>query len=189
MKVLTNTITGLILFLVSAPFYTSAQDSTYYDNKHQIGINASKFIVLFNEQVNSIELSYRKKINYPYSLRGGLSYEHNTAEDGLFNASARLGIDRYFKEKTKWKFYYGAEAYFSKTILNSSDRETTKYGGFVFLGLLYHLSESFSLSTEPNFSVLRIAFKDPDSFDPDANRSWYEFRLGNIGQIQLNFHF
>lgn len=175
--------------MVSVPLLAYSQDSTYHVNRHQIGINASKFIVLFNEQVNSLELSYRYKLAWPYSLRTGLSYEHNTADDGLFNASARVGIDKYFKTNKKWKFYYGTEAYFSRTELNSSNRTTTKYGGFIFLGLLYHLSESFSLSTEPNFSVLYIDFKDPDSFDPDASRSWYEFNLGNIGQIQLNFHF
>ncbi len=176
------------LILLSVPFFCFSQDSLMV-NRHQLGINASKFLSFFNEQVNSLEMAYRYKLSHPYSLRSGLSFEQNTAEDGLLNASIKLGVDRYFKYSEKWKFYYGIDAYYSRDKLNSSNRRTTKFGGFLFIGFLLHLDEHFSFSTEPNFSILRVQFRDEESFNPEANRNWYEFRTGNIGHIQLNFHF
>ena len=179
---------GLIV-LLSIPFYCAAQDTTRMISKHQVGFNASKFISLFNEQTNSLEIIYRLRIKQPYSFRLGLSFEQNTADDGIFDGSMRVGVDRYFKNTEKWDFYYGIDAFLSRAVINSSDRITTKYGGFIFLGIMFHIGNHFSLATEPNFSILRVAFRDDDSFDPEANREWYEYSIGNIGQIQLNFHF
>ena len=132
---------------------------------------------------------YRMSVKQPYSLRVGLGFEQNTADDGIFDGSARIGIDKYFKSTARWDFYYGIDAFLSREVVNSSDRKTTRYGGFVFLGIMFHIGNHFSLATEPNFSVLRVVFRDDDSFDPEANREWYEYSIGNIGQIQLNFHF
>ena len=179
---------GLVL-LLSIPFYCTGQDTTQVMNKHQIGFNASKFISLFNEQTNSLEITYRMAIKQPYSIRAGLSFEQNTADDGIFDGSLRIGADKYFKKTRRWDFYYGMDAFLSREVVSSSERENVRFGGFVFLGILFHIGDHFSLSTEPNFSVLRVVFRDDDSFDPEANREWYEYSVGNIGQIQLNFHF
>jgi len=186
-------LSGMLILMLSASFLTlKAQqntDSVFAANKHQIGINASKFIILFNEQVNSLELNYRYNLGNPYSLRSALSYEQNTADDGIWDASVKLGLDKKFKTSEKWEFYYGIDAFFQNTIISSSERTTSKIGGFVFIGVMRHFGSHFSLSTEPNFSVIYVDYKDPTSFSTDANRSWYEYKIGNIGQIQVNFHF
>jgi hypothetical protein len=183
---------GLLILFSATQFNVLAQqqwDSVYIKNKHQLGINASKFIAIFNEQVNSLELNYRYRINYPLSLRTSLSYDQNTADDGLWDASFKIGIDRQFKSSKKWIFYHGIDAYFQNTIISSSERTTLKVGGFIFIGILRYFGSHFSIATEPNFSILYVDFKDPTAFSTDANRSWTEYKLGNIGHIQLNFHF
>jgi len=54
---------------------------------------------------------------------------------------------------------------------------------------MYHIGDHFSISTEPNLSLLRVRMRDEDSFDPEANREFFTSNIGNIGQIQINFHF
>lgn len=182
----------LILVLSTSYFSLKAQqnsDSVIVDNRHQIGINASKFLALLNDQENSLELIYRYSFNNPYSLRAALSYEQNTADDGIWDVALKLGVDRKFKKSDKWIFYYGVDMFFQNSIINSSDRTTTKVGGFVFIGIMRKFGNHFSLATEPNFSVVYVDYKDPSAFSTDANRSWYEYEFGNIGQIQVNFHF
>jgi len=189
-KILFN---GLLVLLVSITHFSliaqQSWDSVYIENKHQLGINASKFLAVFNEQVNSLELNYRYRINYPYSLRASLSYDQNTADDGVWDASVKLGIDRQFKKSKQWIFYYGIDAFFQHTIITSSERTTLKAGGFVFIGIMRHFGSHFSIATEPNFSIIYVDFKDPTAFSAEASRAWYEYKLGNIGHIQLNFHF
>jgi len=73
-------IMGLMALLLSISNHVFAQDTATVNNQHQIGFNASKFIVLLNEQTNSLDLNYRWNVTKsPTSLRFGISYEQNTA--------------------------------------------------------------------------------------------------------------
>lgn len=159
------------------------------ETKHQLGISSAKFFALFNESVDNLGLSYRYHTQSGLNYRAGLSYELNTADDGSFEGGLKLGVDKYFRNYNQWRFYYGVEASFASTMLFSSNRNTTKYGGSVLFGAILYLGPHFSLSTEPQFSVIRVLFRDEDSFSADANREWFEFKLKNLGHIQASFHF
>ena len=53
--------------LLSVSSIAFSQDSTLIENPHQIGFNASKFIVLLNEQTNSLDLNYRYNVCLLYT--------------------------------------------------------------------------------------------------------------------------
>lgn len=174
----------LMLILVCCNSSLSAQRT-----RHQIGMNASKFIVLFNEQINNLDISYRYRLDSLHSFRTAMNLDHTSAEEGISDMAFRLGIDRHFLIMNNWEYYYGVEANYTATILKSSNRNNSNYGAFVFIGFLYKFGEHCSISTEPTLALLRYKVIDKDEFGPSANRHWTELKLLNIGQVKLSFHF
>ena len=157
--------------------------------RHQIGINASKFVLIFNEQVDNLDLSYRISVDSVYGIRSSVSLDLSTAEDAITDFSGRVGVDRIFLQKGNWKFYTGIDLNYSVNKIKSSQRTNRKYGGMVFLGFLYHFGSHFSISSEPSLAFFYRTTFDPSSFNPDANNSFNSLELINIGQIKVSFHF
>ena len=73
--------------------------------RHQLGINASKFVLIFNEQVDNLDLSYRLSIDSTLGIRSSVSLDLSTAVDVVNDFSARIGLDKIFMQKGNWKFY------------------------------------------------------------------------------------
>jgi len=158
--------------------------------KHHVSVNASKFVLIFNEQVNNLDLTYRiLAVDSTHSLRLATSLDLSTAEDAVTDFSLRVGVDRMFKINGNWKFYTGIDANYTRTNAKSAQRITTRVGAIPFIGFLYHFGPHFSISTEPSLAIFKNKTVDKDSFNPDANTSDFSFELINIGQIKVGFHF
>ena len=165
-----------------------AQDSTLAST-HQIGLHASEFLKLLEEDDSAYKISYRYTLNHKNALRAGLNYQHLTRDDGEFEASVRLGYDRVFLAENRWSFYFGGDVLLGYTSFNSSKRKTYQMALSPFIGFLFYLSPRFSLSTEPRFVALYHQFQDDDTFTVDNSDAWFEFGLSSIGQFNINFHF
>ncbi len=184
--IIKNIIVLLVLFFLSNTSVFSQVDFT----KHQLAINASKFLVVFNEEVNILDLTYRLTLaDSAYHLRMAGSLDLNTEEDALTDFSARIGIDKIFKVSKNWIFYYGADANFGRTVAKSANRTTTKIGVIPFIGILFHLGPHFSFSTEPSIAFFRNQIVDKDGFIPTVNSTDYAIEFINMGQIKVGFHF
>ncbi len=158
--------------------------------KHQIAINASKFLVLFNEQVNNLDITYRVAVaDSSFHFRMASSIDLSTGEDAITDFSARLGVDKIFKTSKKWTYYVGADLNFGRIEAKSAKRTTTKIGILPFLGIMYNFGKHFSISTEPSLAVFRNEVIDKDSFNPEVNSTNTSIEFINIGQIKLGFHF
>ncbi len=181
------TIITMVLFLLNCTIVFSQEDGS---TRHQISINASKFIPLFNEQINNLDLTYRWAFgNRLQNLRAAASIDLGTAENELNDFSVRLGIDRTFKKSGRWTFYYGLDATYGKTVVKSTQRISTKMGLLPFAGFLYQIGPHFSLSTEPSLALFRNEAIDQDSFNPNASNINYTLNFINIGQVKIGFHF
>ena len=157
--------------------------------QHHIGINASKFFILFNEQVNNLDISYRYAINSTRRIRLSTSLDISTEEGDFTDYEIRVGYDFNYKETDRWRFYPGADVTFGQGILRSAERVNTTFGLLTFFGIQCKLGKHFSLSTEPSLALYGKIRKDPNSFDPDANDQWMEVKLLNMGQVIVGFHF
>lgn len=178
-------ILGFFLFV--APF-TSFSQVDY--TRHQISVNASKFVLIFNEQVNNLDLTYRlQALDSLYNLRFATSIDLSTAEDAVTDFSVRVGIDKVFKVSSNWKFYSGLDLNYGRIEAKSAQRTTTKIGIIPFIGFLYHIGPNFSISSEPSLAIFRNKVVDKDSFNPKTNTTNFSFDLINIGQIKMGFHF
>ncbi len=81
-----------------------------------MSINASKFVLIFNEQVNNLDITYRVlAVDSSHSLRMATSIDLSTAEDAVTDYSIRIGIDRVFKISGDWKLYTGIDANYTRT--------------------------------------------------------------------------
>ena len=178
-------IATIALILSMSAILFSQEDYT----KHQISVNASKFIVLFNEQVNNLDLSYRHSFADNQRLRLASSVDISTEEGDISDYEIRLGYDFDIKNSKRWSFYAGTDFTYGQSISASSGRSTTKFGPYLLFGALFKIGNHFSLSTEPSLTVFRKTRRDDESFDLDANSSWTEVKLLNIGQIKVGFHF
>ncbi len=157
--------------------------------KHQIGLNASKFIFFFNEEANNLDVSYRYSMDESYSLRSAVSLDYSSDENAISDAAIRLGLDKHFLISNNWRFYSGFDLGYAQGVLNSNDRTTRKYSVELLAGFMFKIGKHFSLSTEPSFVFERNTIHNPNSFNPDENEAWTELSLRNIGQVQVNFHF
>lgn len=169
--------------------YCLSSFSQRSENKNQLSFNASNFIVLFNEQVNNLDLSYRYSIDSTICLRSAINLDVTSSNSGITDIAIKLGIDRSFSSDGKWDFYYGCDFNYSTNSIKSSNRINQNYGVHAFWGILFRMGEHFSLSTEPTLAFIRYKSRDKDDFGPQANSNWSELKLLNVGQLKLGFHF
>ncbi len=185
-------ITQVLILGISTLLFSQADQSgseVVSSTKHHVGINASKFFVLFNEQVNNLDISYRYAITETSRIRVASSLDVSTEEGDFTNYEFRVGYDFNYKEIEKWRFYPGLDLTFGQGILKSADRVNTTIGLLPFFGIQCKLGKHFSLSTEPSLALYGKIRMDPNSFDPDANDRWMELKFLNIGQVIVGFHF
>jgi len=181
-----NTIIKIAVLVVS--INTVAQGQVAF-TKNQFSIDASKFVLIFNEQVENLDLMYRLSIDSVSGFRVSSSLDLSSADDAINAFSVRLGLDRIFLKSGNWKFYTGVDFNYSINRRVSNDRVNRSYGPILFLGFLYHFGSHFSVLSEPSLALFRKTFSDPSSFNPDPDQSSLNLNMINIGQIRVNFHF
>lgn len=157
--------------------------------KHQIGINASKFLILFDEKVDNLDLTYRYAATSRLNARIASSLDVTSANDGVTDVAIRLGLDKYFLQSGHFNFYYGIDLNYNINKIKSSGRKNQRYGLFTFIGILYQIGNHFSLSTEPTLAIQRNLVDAPGNFNPSADEDFTKVNLLNIGQVKVSFHF
>ena len=156
----------------------------------QAGVQASKFLSLIEAADYTQDFIFNYWFTKKYAIRSGFSYFDETRDNRKLEYNIAIGIQRMFKSRNQWKFYYGIDLVYEKDSFRELDRRTNSYGLRVLFGASVYFGKHFSLSTEPSFFIRKNVFIDKNTFDTDNQRNvWYEFKLGNTGQLQLNFHF
>ena len=182
-------IVKIILFLVLLfPLKgLRAQDSL----NHQIGIGLPKLIQhVFTVDPNSYLLNYRNSSLKGIQLRAGLDFYNSNKGTEINYLATKLGFDFVLGDYSKWILYSGLDLTYSKSYDNLLKTDTQRLGGHAFLGIMFHISEHFSISTEPYIFVAKDSFNDEDSFDPSQqDQSWTSFGISGVGFLVVNFHF
>ena len=158
--------------------------------KHQLGIGISRFVnVAFPSDANAFLLEYRYAKNEKIAYRVAGDYRLETTDDAYYDFGLKIGIDRTFKRKMKWIFYYGIDVFAKNLHYSKRKQNHTNLVINPFLGIAYQFNKYFSVSTEPGFFVRYNISKDNNTFVPNNNPKWFESRFAKVGYIQLNFHF
>lgn len=169
----------------------SQDDTTVFSKppqRHQVGLNMGEFIPIFRSQDTNYKLNYRYLLSYKYAIRSSAEYNQESGDNGRFQLGFRLGVDRTIKNIKKFSIYTGLD-FNTQIELNDADkRENYWFGPSAFIGFKYQVAQFLSFTTEPGLYVNRRIFKDPLSFDTQISK-WTELKIGNIGHLQMSFHF
>jgi hypothetical protein len=168
----------------------AAQDTTsamlpLRGRRHEVGIVASAFFKLFEEDEESYALNYRLRLSRRHAMRAALSYTYTSEGSGRLDLSARLGYDRVFREDGAWRFYVGLDAVGAHERLNNGERQTLRVGVAPVLGASYRVGSRLRLGAEPRLLVRRgWARRDGALTD-----RWWEMELAGIGELIISVIF
>jgi hypothetical protein len=133
-------------------------------------------------------------INYKYyltpksALRGGLNLDVSSVrEDGNY-VNSRVGYERGIQSE-RWRLFYGADVSFSYSKNNLQTNKTYRVGVEPLVGAKYYFSKHFSISSEIKLNYFYYIYRDPGSFDPEANTEENQLSVGSVGMVVLNYHF
>lgn len=178
--------TLLLIFVCNSSVMSGQQEELA--TKNQIGINASKFLLIFNEQVETVDIIYRRQLEEKYLLRTGASIGYSDDGSGIVDLGLQLGVDRVFRTYSHWTFYLGGDISMSYSRINSSDSESLRYGVSSHLGIQYWIGRHFSISTEPSLAFYRNSIDDK-GFNPNSTKTWNEVKFLQLGEVIFSFIF
>ncbi|NQY11182.1 MAG: hypothetical protein HRT71_16925 [Flavobacteriales bacterium] len=156
--------------------------------RHQIGLNMGEFIPLFKTQSTNLDLNYRVLFTEIWAARTAFSYSQVDDDDGYLKLDLKLGVDRIFKQTSKFSLYSGVEFVVGTENYEIDDRRTSQIGGALFIGLQYRPFKHFSISTEPGFYYFYHEFRDPLGFINKYD-SWSTYSISNVGHLLMSIHF
>ncbi len=158
--------------------------------KNELGIDVANVITFLAKRNESYLLMYKYYMSDKNALRLGVNFDYGTATgDGTYVAG-RIGYQHNFPLiKDKWLMYIGADLTGFSTSSNFQKNTIRRIGVAPIVGVNYFFSKSFSLSTELSFNFMYTEYRNPDSFDADANADVFDANLGSVGMIVLSYHF
>lgn len=145
-------------------------------------------LLLFQKKNATYDLSYFYQLTKKSRIRSHYLYNEVTGDDGKLEYGFKLGYNRFITQNSNWLFYYGLDVENQLTFFNTDSRSKSVYGVRPFIGIQFYVSKSFSFSTEPTFSAIHIISSDPTNFGAKTT-TWNEYKLDNIGLVNLNFQF
>jgi hypothetical protein len=152
---------------------------------HHIGIPANNFVQhIFKPQPYAYDMNYRY-VRDGHGYRTGLKFYQSKSH---FQIGTKLGYEKVLKNYGDWGFRYGVDLWyflFHHKLNNSMDH---KFGVSPFIGIYFHISDHFILSTEPGLYFIYEHYIDND-WDKGNTINNYEYGFNNIGQVQLIFRF
>ena len=181
----------VVLFSISL---SAQNEMTEFSNpdliKHQVGIGIAKFVnSAFSSDVNAYDVAYRYKYSKKTSLRAGISYEKDNSEDGFIAGGLKIGMDRQLRKYNHWTYYYGIDLFGNYSNYKNINRDIYSFGVAPLLGIQFYLSPNFSISIEPMLYLKYNIVVDHSTFEKNNTTEWAQSGLGQLGHIQLNFHF
>lgn len=181
---------SLLIFSISLTTKAQNADSSLNElsfYRHQLSIGLSNLIIISTSN-SEYDVSYFYMPTNKSRLRSHFKYNEVTGDDGKLEYGIKIGYDRRIKNFEKWLFYFGIDTETSLAYYNIDNRNKRIFGLNPFIGVQFNISNHFSLSTEPTFTIKHIIDSDPEHFTTTQVK-WNEYRFDNIGLINVNFHF
>lgn len=156
--------------------------------KNSVGISLRRFVnVVFKSPTSTPEILYIRRLSQQLSLRAGFTLETSSDNADLNLFGLGIGGTRTFSEDSKWRFYYGADLYYSYSYQKNLPTEYYEFAATPFLGIAFSITKRITLATEPGIYMQYLTQQDPTAFVkvPDL----FKTGMANIGHIRLDFNF
>jgi hypothetical protein len=156
--------------------------------KNELGIDLANVMTFLKRDPQSYLINYKYYLTPKSALRGGLNLDVSSVrEDGNY-VNSRVGYERGIQSE-RWRLFYGVDASFSYSKNNLQSNKTYRVGVEPLVGASYYISKHFSISSEIKLNYFYYIYRDPGSFDPEANTEENQLSVGSVGMILLNYHF
>lgn len=178
----------LLLFFMSTACTLCAQEVEPASFKNEVSIDASNILYLLRPEDRSYMIQYKRHLT-KLTLRSGANLKLELSKtDGQRKVDLFFGLEKPFLMK-RWDFHYGADLSAGHLVYNFQDNTVTTIGLSPLIGFRYYLSPRFSLAIEPKLNFLMTIYRDPSSFNKNANSEIPSIGIGSTGTVLLNFHF
>lgn len=165
----------------------SSADSTRW-RPYQIGFAASDVLKLLEEAgaQAQYQLYGRYRLDRRWALRTALRYRHRVSDEQEVRLGLRAGADYVFLEEGRLQLYGGTDLVSGYDRFLNGDR-TYRIGLAPLFGILFSISPSISLSTEPRLVATYAYVQNRGSAEPTSESVSLEVR--GTGILILNVHF
>ncbi|NSL89269.1 hypothetical protein ECE50_020680 [Chitinophaga sp. Mgbs1] len=180
-------ITAVLTFVSTAVF---SQDSTVvrYRYQHELGIDVANILTFLKRNADSYLLNYRWHYRPNRAVRAAFNMALSDKSSMGLYPEGRLG-HQWGAAIDNWRLYGGGDLYAAFGHHNNLSGSYWKLGIGPVVGVQYFFNKHISLSTEVTLNAFYSLPDDPKSFDPDADKTFYEFRFGSVGMFHINYHF
>jgi len=156
--------------------------------RNELGIDLANVMTFLKRDPQSYLINYKYYLTPKSALRGGLNLDVSSVrEDGNY-VNSRVGSERGIQSE-RWRLFYGADVSFSYSKNNLQTNKTYRAGVEPLVGAKYYISKHFSISSEIKLNYFYYIYRDPGSFDPEANTEENQLSVGSVGMVVLNYHF
>lgn len=156
--------------------------------KNEIGIDVANAMTFIKRNQQSYLLNYRRNFNEKMAFRAGLNLDLGSGNSEGIYPDIKAGIQRNRREG-HWNLYYGIDGTFSYFKSNASPAKLTRFGISPILGVQYFIHKRISISTEASLNFNYYKPRNPESFDPEANKNYYRIFIGSVGMVLISYHF
>lgn len=185
-------ILSVISFLMITPFLFCQEKNIIKDDfqKNEIGIDVANILTFLSKKNESYLVNYKRHLSINHTIRAGLNLDWSTEKDQNKSIGTRVGYEYDCPLKDNmWKLHSGVDFSFYYYGSNYQPNTQTRYGLTPLIGFSYYPVRRFSISTEVGLNIFYTQFRNPDSFDADANINSFDFNIGSVGMLVLYYHF
>ncbi|MCW3462562.1 hypothetical protein [Chitinophaga nivalis] len=177
-----------ILTLCSIAVFAQDSIAPRYRYQHELGIDVANILTFLKKNQQSYMANYKWHYRQNRAVRVGLNLElSNQQSEGVY-PDVRVG-HQWGYITDNWMLYGGADASVAYNAPQFLKNTLWRYGLSPVVGVQYYFNKHISLSTEISLNCYYYIPREPDSFDPAANKPFYRVKIGSVGMLMINYHF
>jgi hypothetical protein len=183
-----NFISVILIFVISVTVYSQEliQKNLYF--KNEIGIDIANVLTFLKKDNNSYLINYKRHFNNNSAIRLGFNLDISTNYDKGKYFDTKFGFEKYLV-KDDWYIIGGIDASYSYNSGNFQSNYLIISGLSPLVGVKYHISKYFSITTECKLNFFYYNYRDSESFIPNNKHDEFDINIGSVGMIIINYHF
>jgi hypothetical protein len=158
--------------------------------RNELGIDMANVLTFLSKKSESYLVNYKRHLRGQHVLRSGLNFEWSTSNDGYKGIGLRLGYERQHPIANEhWRLHWGADASYSYRSNNFQPNRTMRGGLHPLIGFSFLPVPQFAIGTEVCLNLFYTDRYNPDSFDPEDNKPFFDTDLSSVGMVIITCRF
>lgn len=181
-------LTAILILTSSIAVFSQTEIEPEQLYKNEIGIDIANVLTFLERDEQSYLINYKRHFRNNTALRLGFNFDVSTDNSKGKYFDGKLGYEAYLV-KNKWQLIGGFDGSFSYKKGNFQSNYINIIGLSPLVGVRYNFSKHFSIATECKLNILYYMYRNPESFDANANRNEFDINIGSVGMLIISYHF